>query len=82
MRMQHWFGWRKDFGSFTTLMIFCGALIGNVCVSSASHLVFYLYRGVVVNKYGMNQPLTMALKAKSKDLKSCHFDNFLAILET
>ena len=40
---------------------FVELLIGNVCVSSASDLVLYLYRGVVVNKYGINKPLTMTL---------------------
>ena len=39
-----------------------------------------IYRGVVVNKYGMNQPLTMALEEESKDLKSFHFEIFHVIL--
>ena len=50
------------------------------CLPFCLHFGSVFIEGVVVNKYGMNQPLTMALKAESKYLKSFHFEIFHAIL--
>ena len=46
-------------------------LVGNVSVDG--QCLSCIYRGVVVDENGMNRPLTMVLKEKLKDLKSCHF---------
>ena len=49
------------------------SLVYKQCVFVDGQCLSYIYRGAVVNENGMNQPLTMALKEKLKDLKSCHF---------